>query len=217
VEWSTRMWPRCHAIITGFSFGAAMTSTSACLASALLEGKEEQAPVRVSLGVVPCVGSGTPAVVADGVLQGDIDWTLLRSEFPALQQDQELLELVTTLNDGDEAEANALRDAKTADEFVLNLLRIVDTRKLVKALHKRWAGNDKVAVRFGSVVAVGAEHDSFVKVAYSEQLFHALQSVALPQRVSFSIVGGGHVAAFIRRERIFVPAVLRAIHQLDDH
>lgn len=219
LQWASTQFREAHLLVTGFSFGAAMASTAACLTAPLLERLDSRDPLAPALlGVVPCVGSATPAVIADGVLESDVDWPRIEEEWRTLQGDEALFRVVVALNEGDEEEARHLRDARTAKEFLHRLLGVVHTEKLVRALEARalrWKEAPRRGFAFDAVVALGARHDHFVKFPYSTDLFRALARVAPPERASFVALDGGHVTSFVNRTAIFVPAVVRALEELD--
>ncbi|KAJ3090450.1 hypothetical protein HK102_003702 [Quaeritorhiza haematococci] len=73
LEWAHRMWPESSLCVNGFSWGAAMSAGVALVASSLV-------PKTTPLSVAACVGSSTPLVMVDSILEDDIDWGALVSD-----------------------------------------------------------------------------------------------------------------------------------------
>lgn len=72
IRWCVRCWPGVPICVSGFSWGGAMTCLTAILASIWEPSAEILA--------VPYAGSATPAVLVDGLLQDDIQWSSLAKE-----------------------------------------------------------------------------------------------------------------------------------------
>lgn len=67
--WCASRWPGVPICVSGFSWGGAMTCVSSIVASQLAPSAQ--------IVAVPYAGSATPAVLVDGLLQDDIQWSAL--------------------------------------------------------------------------------------------------------------------------------------------
>lgn len=78
IRWAAARWPRARLLVTGFSYGGAMTGTGGTYAAACLPPAD-----RARLGIVPCIGSPSPVVLLEGVLRNSVDWEGLARPQPA--------------------------------------------------------------------------------------------------------------------------------------
>lgn len=78
IRWAAGRWPRAKLLVTGFSYGGAMTGTGGTFAAACLPPAD-----RARLGVVPCIGSCSPVVLLEGVLRSSVGWEALERSQPS--------------------------------------------------------------------------------------------------------------------------------------
>jgi Alpha/beta hydrolase domain containing 18 len=246
IKQASLRWPKAKLLITGFSFGGAMTGTSACFASALLAtGVSTPSAAlsnRLRLGVVPCVGSPSPEVILDGVLAGMINYHALRKTFSndvdGSDRKEEGLRLLTPADRAVVATAMnrpAIGTAVDARSFLHHLLSSVQTKPLFDAVKEGAVAKSSNATRslpsaappplplFGAVSSVAALSDHFVRPRHTFAQFECLAAGAatLPDGTGpaaiIDTMQGGHVVAFLRRTTVFVAAVRRAVSMLKKH
>lgn len=74
--WAHNKFPDARLVVSGFSWGAAMSGCASLLATTHLPSSV----AREQLSVVPYVGSCSPEPVLVGVLRDDVDWAALRRD-----------------------------------------------------------------------------------------------------------------------------------------
>jgi len=177
---------------SGFSWGAAMASAAAV---ASLAWMQDVSCPAVEICAAPYAGSATPAVVADGLLAGDIEWKAL-----VKQDDQEMS---TTSED----------DCSTEQEKVDRAKRKV-RNTLLSAHLSRFSGALGVEClsRLRAVECVSFADDHFVKQEYCQELFEILRSWASdPNAAHITWMSGGHVRAALSRLSEQRGAIERAV------
>lgn len=212
--WAHATWPHAYLASTGFSWGAAMASCAAILASAAL-------PAGVSarqLCVVPYVGATSPAPVVDGILSNDMDWeALVRDASRAAKSMKGLeipgLDLDTLHHAVDAAPVRAALLAILREFHNGHFLVCLRERARRHAAAAAAGGAGSVAegsapALFASVCSCNAENDWFLSVKYSGELHEVLAAhVSSPCRARAIHLPGGHLRAFMTREKDQIEAI----------
>lgn len=181
---------------------------------------------------VPYVGSTTPAVIADGIMQSSIDWSALAEDLPRCCENlsSPTTEQQVLLLRAAALEARASRGRVALSAFLTATLRMLDLSGIIEA-HKRGetprttdphessdmcGSSDSRSAMLAAVLAVGATHDWYVLPTHSISLRRALARVAArlgPAELDW--VAGGHAAAFISRGTHQVSAIKWALEAVD--
>jgi len=191
LAWAHARAPRARLAITGFSYGAAMSSGAALLAIAALP----RGAAARQLACSPYVGSASPLVLVDGLLAGDVDWAALAADSPG----------------GSERVARLrLRSVLAAAHF----------GEFVGAL-RCCAGLSRSELALGAVVSVSMADDHFVPAPAARELHGVLAGVCAPARAEARRFDGGHRTADVHRARRNAAAAARALallpmQRLDD-
>ncbi|CAE7524228.1 Abhd18 [Symbiodinium natans] len=173
VRWCVHAWPGVPICVSGYSWGGAMT----CLTAILASRWEPSAQVLA----VPYAGSATPAVLVDGLLQDDIQWS--------------------SLADGEPFQ-------ETRDRLLQVLLKTHLSKIIESVEGQEDAGTQG---KIAGLHAVSFENDAFVKPEYGEELFALTSRCCKPSaRRELAWQPGGHVYAFLARRRVQVPAIQQA-------
>eukprot|EP01097_Dermamoeba_algensis_P003478 TRINITY_DN2410_c0_g1_i2.p1 TRINITY_DN2410_c0_g1~~TRINITY_DN2410_c0_g1_i2.p1 ORF type:complete len:488 (-),score=117.90 TRINITY_DN2410_c0_g1_i2:182-1447(-) len=161
-----KVFPSSVIAITGFSWGAAMSSCSGLLAAGMLEGHshrntnassshssssssssttaatEEKKVRKGKLAVIPYVGSCSPSPIVDGILQGDINWQVLledakKNGLPRVIEEDEEDHLQGEQQKGDEQEGEIT--GQMVRDRLMALMCSQHLRRFVDALKERRA------------------------------------------------------------------------------
>lgn len=205
LEWAHQRYHHAKIAVTGYSWGGAMTGCGGLLATTLLPHDVTTA----KLAVIPCVGSCTPAVLVDGVMQNDVDWRALAAD--------------AVVHSHPEARSAAGLDLEGQRMHLLNFMVskqhtsvFADAIRHADANGKR-DGKDVCGHHrpiLGSVCTVGMLNDHFVRLEWSRELHHMLASCTAEGRAHNVEAPGGHVTAFMQRHSLFISAIERAIDAL---
>lgn len=156
-----------YVCVTGFSWGAAMTACSSAL-MLLLTGKGDR------IACVPYVGSATPAVLVDGILEEDIEWEILKKS-PTETREETKIKLFNVLY-------------KTQ---LSSLCEFIDKKKEKLTMIK-------------SIQANAMKHDHFITPRFSQEMFDELKKMSdynenekKSSNIVFRWLAGGHVIAFL--------------------
>lgn len=205
-------WPGVQLCLSGFSWGGAMSGVVGVVGSQCL------ADSSARVVAVPYAGSPTAAVIADGVLAADIDWSAL----------------ATAPRDvgGGASEGtpgpHALDAAATRAELLKELLAM-HLSSFTDALKE---GDRSRQRSLDGLHAVCFRDDSFVKVEYADELYQLLASccrgaggggdagspkpdgaAALQAPASVQQwLGGGHARAYLSKAQLLPQIILSALH-----
>lgn len=216
VRWALRRWPTAKVFITGFSYGGAMTGMSGLLVAPALAPAD-----RARFGIVPCIGSSCPGVIASGVLSRDVDWMALQRDYARCMASE-----ATAV--ADRLACPEIAGAADARSLLHAVLHGVHIRHLVDSIregHRRaheQASKDKGGADgergdwlFGALSSVVAASDGFVPPVYTMDQYALLSSVTRDGSATIACISGGHVSSFIRRGSVFLAAVRAAVDILD--
>jgi len=198
LSWCDARWPGVPLCVSGFSWGAAMSSCSGIIAS---QWMRESARVAV----VPYVGSATPAVIADGLLASDIDWTALQRAW----QDEKAIEK----SKADSSVPKCVQAETRAEPIDATRQRLITL--LADSLHLRSWQQPIVALgtynKLAAVQAVSMRHDAILLPRYADELSQILRALCVTDRHEHRTYCGGHVSAFLRRGTLQRDAIVRAM------
>eukprot|EP00525_Craspedostauros_australis_P000764 CAMPEP_0198111778 /NCGR_PEP_ID=MMETSP1442-20131203/3703_1 /TAXON_ID= /ORGANISM="Craspedostauros australis, Strain CCMP3328" /LENGTH=420 /DNA_ID=CAMNT_0043768345 /DNA_START=17 /DNA_END=1279 /DNA_ORIENTATION=+ len=179
--------------VTGFSWGAAMSSLVSI--TCMLAGIPGQ-----HIACIPYVGSGTPAVLPDGLLQRSIDWD--------------------ALHDNDKHKSLTRQELKAATldvflKFDLDIMANILSDHRKQLLEVEGASLDQVDSRLslGALRMISGQHDHIITRKYSEPFVEILEKGAVSTKtVAFPVqwLLGGHVTAALAKHWYQIPAIVDA-------
>jgi len=192
-------------VVSGFSWGAAMTGLSSLLLTTIS---------AVPVYAVPYVGSATPAVLVDGILEGDID-------FGALERDRESIKDLKIVHGSvlNEEQASLVDEEELAKEMHVDKSDIKqELLQVFLTQHSRRLHNVlmKTDSRLAAVVSSGCISDWFVKPSWVEELHRHLMDLARDRTLCrMTWRQGGHATAFLWRGSWQMQDIRLALPQLD--
>jgi hypothetical protein len=200
--------PKLPLVVSGFSFGGAMTACASAYMCGMAPPTEDRAAMLRRVVAVPYVGAGSPSVYLEGILQADMNWTcLLSSTFngtavcgPKMVQQW----LGDHIAPGETKRAKARREL--ARRVLRYILRQLDTAKLAARLTTLKRNG------IGGLHCVIAANDRIVPRTLGDELFTAASHlVAADGAVKSSLIAGGHVVAFLSKEDTLLTVIPEAI------
>ncbi len=206
-----------HVCLTGFSWGAAMAGCASCIALLPLVGTTSTASTRIAC--VSYMGSSTPAVLSDGLLQDMIDWPALMgsTSSPHHHHHQEhhsggVDTCPTTMADDE-----LLEEAKKKLHSVFQDFNLTELLEMLQKRRQNAPQPSRSNGCLGALQVVAMQHDHFIRRPWSEAFIADMnQLVHVPTTTQFPVqwLMGGHVVAALVRSRYQTRAIETAVQAL---
>ncbi len=176
-------------VVSGFSWGGAMTGFSTFLLSTI---------TKCPIYSVPYVGSATPAVLVDGILEGDIDFAALERDRDAIKDLKIVHGSVLNVEQAPlEDEADLAKDLHVEKSDIKQELLQVFLTQHSRRIHNILMKTDH---RIAACVSSGCISDWFVKPIWVEELHEHLTDLCVEKNLCrLTWRQGGHATAFLWR------------------
>jgi hypothetical protein len=199
---------RTPVVFSGFSWGGAMSVVSAMGLAKIAQNDAASIDLR-RVATVPYVGCGSPAVLCEGILGGDVDWPAMCASFDrALAGENPKASAAATIYRDVAKEHPRWNQLGVVKEATRRVLRRLDTAGIAKNAAPAMRG------KIGALHSIVTGHDHFVPHPMGDELHRdAMVFVATPASTSDVVnvklerIGGGHVTAFFSKEPRLVAAI----------
>lgn len=182
--------PSNKVVVTGFSWGSAMSSMSC--ATSLLAGVDGK-----RLACVAYVGCTSPEVFADGVLENGVDWDAILKDKGSTKSFQGV-------------DIASLKTPQEAQEAMFKILSQVQLSTTVDALVKKDPSNQLAAVNMQSMY-----HDGFIPRKYSSAYVEQMKRLTKASNFQLRWMPGGHVLGAMLRPLLHKSAIAEAVYKME--
>lgn len=172
-------------------------------------------PPPPRIAIVSYAGSASPAILVDGLLAGDVDWTALGATAAQHGMDASresmrthLFERLSALNlDNFVAEWERRRSSGNGSNQ-----RQRGSRTDASDMYESQVRDSLATSAIRAILCISMSHDHFVRKEWGQILFRTLTAAAPPgTHARFEVRSGGHAYAFLKRSTHQVGAINDAL------
>ncbi|KAL3914156.1 MAG: hypothetical protein SGARI_000275 [Bacillariaceae sp.] len=182
--------PSNKVVVTGFSWGSAMSSMTC--ATSLLAGVDGK-----RLACVAYVGCSSPEVFADGVIENGVDWNAVLKDKAKMSSFQGV-------------DVSSLETPQQVQAAMLKILSQVQLSSSVDALVKKDPTNRLAAVKTYSMY-----DDGFLPRKYSSSYVDQMKRLTKMSNFQARWMPGGHILGAMLRPVLHKKAIVDAVHKMD--